>query len=259
MNENTHTTTTEIPERTPQEIERFIAAITFAVNWARDHKHAPDYFPEDGTADILAASFLLNPTDQWEAKFYRNQKIAARFYRNPETYRATIAAGMSTPELQKTCLEIFPDIDQEKYFPHIIDTPTPQRITPKPAPRGIKTLVARQRIRRGLKWRLDDRWDELSRIDGKIFLEGCRRAQIPKKEDDFPWAELGVESLSKKVRATHWQVKQSRFHLCELGLWCRIKRGYKDQGSSKYYTFFTPKMADAYFVKHRGKGKHREP
>jgi len=135
MEANPQTNTTEIPEKTPQEIERFIAAVTNAVNWAHDHKHAPSYFPEDGTADILAASFLLNPTDEWEAKFYRYQKIAAQFYRNPQAYRATIAAGMSTPELQNTCPEFFLDIDQEEYFPHAIGAPAPQRITPKPAPK----------------------------------------------------------------------------------------------------------------------------
>jgi hypothetical protein len=144
-----------------------------------------------------------------------------------------------------------------KYFAQLHNSPQRKHDQPHAAPTPKKTATVRPLLRRGLKWKLDHRWEELSTLDRKIFFEGCRRAQIPKREDDFTWAELGVESLSKKTFASPWHVKRSRFHLCELGLWARIKRGYKDQGSSKYYILITPRMADAYFAKLRGKGKRR--
>jgi len=248
----------------------YIELIASAADFISERERIPRRIAEPIADFIIYVSFLHTETEWWTDEFINAQARAADFYRNQYDYWRLIARPLTTPTVERECLKILPRLRGHKYFNHlhtkaaapITSNPTlpkqyqppetywPERKTPtpQPAPRLIKTLITLPRIRRGLKWKLNDRWDELSRLDRKIFFEGCRRAQIPKKENDFPWAELGTESLSKKLRAPLRAVKRSRFHLCELGLWFRIKRGYKDQGSSKYYVFITPKMADAYFA-----------
>jgi len=281
MEANPQTNTTRTHTLSKKNHLPYIELITSAADFISEKERIPRTIAEPIADFIVYVSFLHTETEWWIDTFKKAQAYAADDYRNPNDYWRLIARRLSTPRVESECYKILPGLRRLEYFSHlhnktaapITNNPAlpkqyqppqtywPERKTPAPAatPKGTKTLATSPRIRRGLKWKLDHRWSELSRIDKRNFLEGCRRAQKPKRENDFPWAELGVDSLSKKVGATHWQVKQSRFHLCELGLWCRIKRGYKDQGSSKYYTFITPKMAGAYFVKHRGKGKHPEP
>jgi len=281
MEANPQTNTTRKPTLSKKNHLPYIELITSAADFISEKERIPRTIAEPIADFIIYVSFLHTETEWWINTFTKARELAEGIYGNPYDYWRLIARRLSTPKVESECYKILPGLRRLEYFSHlhnktaapITNNPTlpkqyqppqtywPERKTPAPAatPTGTKTLVARPRIRRGLKWRLDDRWSELSRIDKRNFLEGCRRAQIPKREDDFPWAELGAKSLSQKIGATHWQVKQSRFHLCELGLWCRIKRGYKGQGSSKYYTFFTPEMSSAYFAKHRGEGTRRRP
>jgi len=270
MEANPQTNTTRTHTLSKKNHLPYIELITGAADFISERERIPRTIAEPIADFIIYVSFLHTETEWWIDTFTKAQALAADVYHNPHDYWRLIARRLSTPNVERECYKILPRLRRLEYFKHLHNktaapitnnpmlpkqyqppqTYWPERKTPAPvaAPRGIKTLVAVPGIRRGLKWKLDDRWDELSPLDKKIHLEGCRRAQEPKKDDDFPWAELGVESLSKKVRATHWPIKQSRFHLCELGLWFRIKRGYKDQGSSKYYVFITPKMADAFFA-----------
>jgi hypothetical protein len=277
-NPQTNTTRTHTPSK--KNHLPYIELITGAADFISEKERIPRTIAEPIADFIIYVSFLHTKTDWWIDTFTKARTFAAVHYRNPHDYWRLIARRLSTPKVESECYKILPGLRRLEYFKHlhnktaapISSSPTlpkqyqppqtywPERKTPAPVgiPRGIKTLAASPRIRRGLKWKLDDRWDELSHIDKKIHLEGCRRAQNPKRKNDFPWAELGVESLSKKVRAPLRAVKRSRFHLCKLGLWCRIKRGYKDQGSSKYYVFITPKMAAAFFANLDRKRKRQQ-
>jgi hypothetical protein len=259
METNPQTNTTRKHTLSKKNHLPYIELITSAANFISERERIPRTIAEPIADFIIYVSFLHTETEWWINTFTKAQAFAAQQYRDPYDYWRLIARALSTPKVESECYKILPGLRRYAYFRHLHTKAYAPITKPQPTPRPTKTLVAVPQTRRGLKWKLDDRWDELSPIDHKIFFEGCRRARIPKRQDDFPWAELGVESLSKKIRATHWQVKQSRFHLCALGLWQRIKRGYKDQGASKYHTFFTPKMSDAYFAKHRGQGTRRRP
>jgi len=249
-----------LPSPSTKDHTPYIKQVTAACSIIKSTKHIDRPIIHPVADFIIYTAFLLMDDKEWLFTFKESQRKSLNFFRDQDTHWKTIALGLSTPEVERVVMERLPNLDRKKYFPISNPEPAPGKIPPEGIPTQKKSTVTSPRVRRGLKWKQNKRWDDLSPSDRKIFFEGCRRAQKPKREGGFWWAELGVESLSKKLRVPHRQVKRSRFHLCELGLWARIKRGYKDQGASKYHIFLTPKMADRFFLiyRHRGKRQGRE-
>jgi len=231
-----------IPNRSPQDIERFITLITKAVDWAHQHKDAPNCFPDDETGDVIITSFLLSNIQSWGKRFTDSQKTAARFYRDWNTYRTTIAAGVSTQEVEKQCSELFPNLDRAKYFHHTIVTPTPQKITPRAAP----TPKKKQLHKRGELWKLDPKWENLWPSSRKVFTEMLRRYQFSKRQDAFPWCQAGIKSLHKFTGVSQRRIQDSLKQLEQFKLIKRIVKGNEFQGCSKYLVFIVPEMSGAF-------------
>ena len=244
-----------IPTPSQESLEIFSTLIFDTINQVNKRFKITHHRVPDEPFNIIHQSFLLLKLNEWKPKFTHLRTVGFRFSTTPARLWATIAYGLYSPKVGEAYKKRNPSFDPEKYLTAVSATPAPQKITPPATPTQKKSTTTGPPVRRGLKWKLNNRWDDLSPLDRKIFFEGCRRAQKPKREGGFWWAELGVKSLSKKTWASPRHVKRSRFHLCELGLWARIKRGYKDQGASKYHVFLTPKMADRFFLRHRRKGK----
>ena len=113
-------------DRTP-----YVNQMLIAGDWLR--KHLGVDRPEiDGTAELVIwASFFICETESWVIAFTRAQRSAAHFYRDPNAYWRTIAIGVSTPEVEKECLESLDDSDIGGFFPDRNGVPSPQEITPR--------------------------------------------------------------------------------------------------------------------------------
>ncbi len=253
MTQNLNPNTLDTPTPQGKDFRPFVDLIFTAGQEIRKRFKAPAHIIDQEAAEILYLSYLASPPDEWVRRFIDARTKAVRFFRNAFTYWRTLAYAAYIPAIENECKQFIPSFDPQRYTFKPSHIPAPQKVAPQPTPKPKRKPAHK----RGQLWKLDDRWDDLWPSDKKIFSEGCRRAQIPQKEDAFPWAELGVQSLSKKTEVSPHQVKRCRFHLCELGLWSRIKQGYKDHGASRYHIFFTPEMSSAFFTKRRGKGKRR--
>jgi hypothetical protein len=106
-----------------------------AADWTNNHNGAGRTIPDQIADFIIYTSFLKSETEWWIHAFQDSQKKAAHFYRDLNTYWRTIAIGVTTPEIEKACLQCLPNLDTEKYFQHHAITPAPQKITPLPTPR----------------------------------------------------------------------------------------------------------------------------
>ena len=131
MNQNT---SQDIPGKSsPPQKDRtpYINQMLIAGDWLRKHLGV-DRPKIDGTTDLVVwASFLICETESWVIAFTKAQRSAAHFYRDPNTYWRTIAIGVSTPEVEKECLESLDDSDIEGFFPDRNSAPSPQEITPR--------------------------------------------------------------------------------------------------------------------------------
>lgn len=243
----------DIPNRTPEQFKKYQHIITDAVAWAHRHNGAPEYLVDDEASTILCASWLLIDPKQWEEQFARSQKIAARFYHDWPTYLRTIAHGISTPDVKTACVKSFPHFDWEKYYGPELGIPTIDKPTRRPAP----AVKHKPTHKRGDLWKLNPRWDNIWNSSHKVTQNLFRRTQMPKKLNSFPWCEAGIKSLSKHTGVSERQTRRALKQLERYGLIKRIKRGYKDQGVSRYLVFTTPAMSAAYSAKSYEAKKHR--
>lgn len=135
MNENAYTANFDLLNRTPREFEKYVAAISNVLDTLHQVNPNNGLLPDENTTDIIITSWLLTDPQQWHSTLAAATNQRHLFFQPPSKFWKTIARLLATPHVKETCPELFPDIGWEKYSPHIIDTPTPQTITPKPAPR----------------------------------------------------------------------------------------------------------------------------
>ena len=243
--EHTHPDTFDLPNHSLEDFKNYVDLITTAVDWAHKNNGAPSSAILEGEGDIIIVSFLLSEFECWSDRFRKCQKTAARFYRDPDTYWRTIALGISTPEVERSCLDLFPNLDREKYFPYVEPLEGIRGDLP-----GVTTKPKRKYThKRGALWKLDDRWDHLWPSSRKVFQEIRRRTQYPKRSDNFPWTQTGVESLAKFTGVSVCQVKRALHQLERFGLIKKIFKGNSFLGASKYIVFVTPSMSGAFKFK----------
>jgi hypothetical protein len=254
MNQQPQLDTFEIPNRSPEEFKRYQNLITTAVSWAHEHKGAPNFFPDDEAGHVICVSWLISDPKLWEERFRDSQNKAGFFYRDWNTYRNTIALGVSTPEVKSACLESFPNLDWEKYFKHSSSTPAPQRIAPQTTP----AVKRKHPHKKGELWKLDARWDHLWPSSRKVFPEILRRTQYQKRPGNFPWSQTGVKSLVKFTGVSECQVRRALHQLECFGLIKRIVKGNTFEGASKYLVFITPSMSGVFKIKSLS-SKKRQP
>jgi len=252
MEQNTSQEISGLPNHSIEDFKNYVDLITTAVDWAHKNNDAPSSAILEGEGDIIIVSFLLSEFKGWSERFGKSQKMAARFYRDPDTYWRTIALGISTPEVEKSCLDLFPNLDRGKYFPHEEPYADPRGDRHEP----ITKSKRKSTHKRGDLWRLDDRWDHLWPSSRKVFQEIRRRTQYPKRPDDFPWSQTGVESLVKFTGVSECQVKRAIHQLERFGLIKRIFKGNTFLGASKYHVFITPSMSGAFKIKSLSRKKH---
>jgi hypothetical protein len=132
-------------QETPHKDHRpYIDHIVSASQWAHKHRGAPRPISDQVADLIIYISFCLTKTEQWQATFTRGQRTAAQYYRDPNTYWRVIQRSVTTPAVEKKCLQLFPSLRHSIYFPDTIDTPAPREITPRPTPNPRKTPAPRR-------------------------------------------------------------------------------------------------------------------
>ena len=283
MEQNAYQEIPGLPSPSSKDHSPYIESIVMAAEWLKKHRGADSPIGDQKADLTIYVSFLITETEKWTDKFRDSQRNAARFYRDKDTYFRTIAIGVSTPQTEKVCLEIFPNLDRGKYFPHDIPAPTPEKINPRgiPAPQPrIQEAPEETEPRLGLvkkpfslniatrlcrDWRLDTRWEKLFPCSRELF---CRlifrtyrkdtirkiKKAIARGETYFPWCLTGNDSLSRQLtyhpksscRMKHYerrQIGRALRQLWNLGFIHRIFRGYEDQGAGKYHVFLNPKMS----------------
>lgn len=256
----------------PKDHQPYIKLIALAINSARKHPDAPSHFADQIADQIIYISFLTLPTHQWERKFIHAQTDALSSWKGPKNYARAIATGVLTPEVEKECLKILPNIDTRKYFNHTITPQVSYEIKPRTAPTfNLKIAMALCR-----EWKLDPRWERLIPCAKTLFYwlifrtyrkETFRRIKqaLTKGETWFPYCLTGINSLSKlltyhtakSTKLKHYenrQIKRALRQLWDLGFIDRIFRGYEEQGAGKYHVFLNPKMS-ATFNRARRKNK----
>jgi hypothetical protein len=142
--QNTYTANFDLLNRTPPEFEKYVSAISNVLDTLQQVNPNDGVLPDETTTDIIIASWFLTDPERWHQTLADATNDRELFFQPPPKFWKALARLLATPQVKETCPELFPDIDTEKYFPHIIDTPTPQRITPKPAPK-VKPSPARRR------------------------------------------------------------------------------------------------------------------
>lgn len=214
METNTQNNTTRTHTLSKKNHLPYIELITSAADFISERERIPRTIADPIADFIIYVSFLHTETEWWTDTFTKARNRAEGIYGNPYDYWRLIARDLSTPKVERECLKILPRLRGHKYFSHlhsnaaapIANNPTlpkqyrppqtywPERKTPAPTPtpRAIKTLVALPRIRRGLRWRLDDRWDELSPSTGRYFSKdaGAHRNQREKTTSLGPSSAL---------------------------------------------------------------------
>lgn len=154
-NQNSYLDTTELYNHSPDEFLAYVDTITKAVDWAHKHKGAPNDCALGELGDIIIVSWFISENGSWIKCFTDAQRIAAKFYRDQNTYWKTIVLGLSTPAVEKACLEMFPDLDREEYFPFTHPTRARTTIVPEVSPKTkpSTTRSPRQTILQSVKKR----------------------------------------------------------------------------------------------------------
>lgn len=256
MEQQPNLETSEIQNHSPQDIERFITQITKAVDWAHKHKGAPDYFPDDEEADRIVTSFLLSDIETWEKKFTEAQRRAAHFYHDWQTYRSTIAAGISTQHVKITSFESIPELDKERYLKQNI-TPV---ITKKVKPR------ATTKIKRSVPSPLDEtitqfitrRAPSINYLQGFISISRHTKNRLSGRgRKVYPY---GQEYMARNLELSHRTVDR-------IFSWLRqhhiiFKRSSENQELHKSATWFvcTSWKQSTYYLDPQGRRpKKRSP
>ena len=255
MEQNTHTNTPTLTSSYPKDHTPYLDLIIKTVKGIHQHLGAPNHIDEEVAGFIIYSSFLISETEDWKRRFILFRKYATEKYTTSQNYWRTIARGVSTPEVERVCLELLPNLDKGKYFPDDNTTRLIKRIALEHNNKPKRNSIHK----RGELWRLDRRWDRLWPSSRKVFIEICRRSQKPKRPFAFPWCQAGIPSLSRFTRVSECQVKRSLHQLQNRSLIKRIVRGYEGTRGSKYYVFLTPKMSGAFCHKSPQKRKHQRP
>lgn len=82
---------------------------------------------------IIYISFLSTETKWWIDTFTKWQENAEYLSHSENGFWRMIQFNLSTPEVERVCLKLLPNLDREKYFPHPITTPGPGEIRPRPS------------------------------------------------------------------------------------------------------------------------------
>ncbi len=252
MSEQPYLDTLRIPSPSEKDHQPFIDLIITAVDWAHKHRNAPPHITDPEADFIIYISFLTSDTQRWITRFKDAQKKAARFWRDPNTYWKAIASGVCTPKSITLCKTMLPSLDAEIYLNETSHQPTPQKIAPQPTPKP-KTKPAHKR---GELWKLNARWDHLWPSSRKVFLELLRRTQYPKRPDDWPWSQAGIQSLKKYTGISERQVRRALRQLERFKLIRRFVKGNTFEGASRYFVFLIPEMSGAFSHATRARKKH---
>ena len=136
MTQNTYTANFDLLNRTPPEFEKYVAAISNVLDVLHQVNPNDGVLPDETTTDIIIASWLLTDPQRWHSTLAAATNQRDLYFQPPPKFWKTLASLLATPQVKETLPELFPDIDRERYLPHIVDAPTPQRITPQPTPRA---------------------------------------------------------------------------------------------------------------------------
>ena len=204
----------------------------------------PDLFEQmfEEWSNDLPFNEFNNPDQAWDGLITRLR-------------RACPIARLKNPQ-QKPYLAIDRQISNHQDKPG-------REITRKPIVRHgrkdekTEPTIKKKTTTRGLKWRLDPRWDKLTPCAIAVFIVLCLRTIWPKKLTSFPWAFGGVGKWVKGQgyvkgslpKITGYSVRQCQYALRQLqgyGMIKKINRGYEGHGVSKFYVFFTPEMSKAF-------------
>jgi hypothetical protein len=157
-----------------------------------------------------------------------------------------------------------PDPPENENTEKTIHHDAPGRVIPvqlivKPSPK---------KLNRGLKWRLDPRWDKLTPCAKAVYTVLCVRAKWPRNLQSFPFAWGGVGTWTKEEGEkpgslctqsgyTCSPVRRALLQLQGYSMIKKINRGYPEHGVSKFFVFFTPAMSAAFTA--IAKNKQRIP
>lgn len=226
----------------PEALNLFLNLVTEAAHWSHKHKGAPDDITNGPAQTDIIKAFFSSDLQLFQTNFKRSQQNASQFYRNPDDYWKTIALGVSTQDLRREVTNISPPIDREKYFPNQEHSKPSPTITPQAVPIPKKKHLHK----RGELWKIDTRWERLWPSSHAVFMEILRRTQYPKRPDNFPWCQAGVNSLAKFTNFSPRQIQDALSQLERFKLIKRIVKGNQFQGCSKYLVFIIPKMSGAF-------------
>lgn len=260
----------------PEELQQFpwpqILALQIAI---REKFKRPDWEIPDEIFKKLFLSAIISDQDSYQQKMEQELLWALNNYPIASATADYVANQLFNVDVIKQYPELEPKEDPtaskssegalcatpaEKTI--IQDAPG-QEISPQPI-----VDPSPKKLSRGLKWRLDPRWEKLTACAKAIFIVLCLRAIWPKKLTAWPWAFAGTGThggLTKEERAagitekeekqgslekvTGYHEKQLRRALLQLqhfGFIRLIFRGRPGHGASRYYVFFTPDMSAAY-------------
>ena len=134
MNQQTQPQLNQTQKLPPEDLIQFINITENAIRWAHKNKNAPPHITDETTLDIIAIGFGVLGFKRWKKRFQDGQEIAARLCKEPDNYYRTIQMAISTPEVQRECLRLHPELDTQKYFGNGTAPLSSDQITPRPAP-----------------------------------------------------------------------------------------------------------------------------
>jgi len=83
---------------------------------------------------IIALHFQIHGIKRFTEALEEADRKYRDISRDKDTYWKTLELALSTPEVKEATLQIIPNLDRGKYFPHNNPTPATYQITPRPTP-----------------------------------------------------------------------------------------------------------------------------
>ena len=234
MEQNASSNTFEIPNRTPEQFQKYVDEITKAVEWAYEEKGAPNFVTNEGAADVIVTSFLLEPFEWWIKRFRESVNEAALSYEEPNTFWRHVALGVSTPEVKKRYLEIRPALEEERITSalrdgliEILDISTnpprpcaPDRKSPEQNP-DLKNLSTYGLIKHYVEVRRTSVFDYISEQSGSTtfanihtFIQHHGNFKLSSRgkviyDGGFHWIKRELNTSIPTVwRAFHWMAQR---------------------------------------------------